>query len=1085
MDNKVKRFFVVACLISLFVVFSNEVQSQKYVKQVAAGLGDGSSWANASNDLQKMIDNSPSGGEVWVANGVYIPQYTAANCDHSVSTAWPSNRGVGTSPDNAFVLKPNVKVYGGFAGWETSLSQRDFVANETVLSGISPQTYHVVISAGEVGSACLDGFTITEGKATPTTAVNPITVNWQSIYQNQGGGIIVIASSPTLSNLVIKDNYAADGGGGIYFKDSPSSLTNVEIHENWAAKGGGGIYINESSPILNNVDIHDNHVGSPLSAGYGGGIYFDGINDSNFPMWKDVNIYDNGIDLANPRGVDGGGIYVYGSAFELSGVTIKNNNAAYVNFDGGHGGGIYIRDSYFSLFNATISGNKATPDGYGRGGGIYIDNTQNVFNVFCTLINVLLTDNTAEAGGAVYINSGIYNTMVNVTVSKNTDSKSDRQGIIYNTSIKNLCLNVYNSILWGNNTLETPSNNIQYYYSLVQNYPAQNNGLDGTDPNIKPNFVDAANGDYRLIKGSPCIDQGDNQYIVNVGKLHSPDLAGNPRYYNGRVDMGPYECQNIMPNKNGVLFVKQGGYGLKDGSCWADAYDDFANALQIANTMPSIREIWVADGIYYPNTNIGFVLPDNVKIYGGFPANADDYRSTSINSRPVFSTYSFLTQTILSGSIGGNTNNKSYHTVVALGNSYIDGFKVIGGNASGSGIDNINGKWVPQVIGGGIFASDYAELRNIEVRNNSGYYGGGIAVIDGCPHFENVFVLLNTANNNGGGIYCDRAALYAKYIYILANSANYGGGIYCSDDRNNTTPFMPVFENLNIQENQGFMGGGGIYNYHSIPLFHNALIFDNNGQNGAMIYNDISSTILFNHATITKTTISTSMEIVQGGTFMIENSIICLQNSPPFMGNNYVNNGTCHYLFIAPYQSGYSLNQPLPINFAVNTHDMISNLNQQIPLILPCGYNSGWFQTDITGNPRGSIPDYGAFEYGSNSPYFEPPLVPITPPDIKSINNNKKEETILSKEGTNWKLQTYPNPTASGQQVTVSLENGNLLYDNAVSLKLFSIEGSLLFSSNFSTGKFKIDVPQLAAGIYIMQLQTATKQTYTGKLVVE
>ncbi len=51
-----------------------------------------------------------------------------------------------------------------------------------------------------------------------------------------------------------------------------------------------------------------------------------------------------------------------------------------------------------------------------------------------------------------------------------------------------------------------------------------------------PGFVDAANGDYRLAAGSPCIDAGDNAYVTTA-----TDLAGNTRIANGTVDIGCYE----------------------------------------------------------------------------------------------------------------------------------------------------------------------------------------------------------------------------------------------------------------------------------------------------------------------------------------------------------------------------------------------------------------------------------------------------------------------------------------------------------------------------------------------------------------
>lgn len=43
-----------------------------YVKTIATGDGTGSSWDNASGDLQEMINASASGDQIWVAAGPII-----------------------------------------------------------------------------------------------------------------------------------------------------------------------------------------------------------------------------------------------------------------------------------------------------------------------------------------------------------------------------------------------------------------------------------------------------------------------------------------------------------------------------------------------------------------------------------------------------------------------------------------------------------------------------------------------------------------------------------------------------------------------------------------------------------------------------------------------------------------------------------------------------------------------------------------------------------------------------------------------------------------------------------------------------
>ncbi|HPD32209.1 MAG TPA: thrombospondin type 3 repeat-containing protein, partial [Phycisphaerae bacterium] len=153
-----------------------------YVKPQATGLGDGTSWENATT-LQAALTAAQEHDDIWVAAGTYKPSS-------------PSGRAA------TFQLQNDVSVYGGFAGIaaETpatfNLADRDFTTNQTVLSGdigtVGTQTdncYHVVTGSGTNSTAILDGFTIRDGNA-----------NGSATSQKRGGGLYLAAGSPAIVN---------------------------------------------------------------------------------------------------------------------------------------------------------------------------------------------------------------------------------------------------------------------------------------------------------------------------------------------------------------------------------------------------------------------------------------------------------------------------------------------------------------------------------------------------------------------------------------------------------------------------------------------------------------------------------------------------------------------------------------------------------------------------------------------------------------------------------------------------------------------------------------------------------------------
>jgi len=240
-----------------------------YVSASASGANDGSSWTDAYTDLQSALSIVSSGDEVWVAAGTYKPT-------------------PGTDRAATFQLISGVALYGGFAGTETSLAQRDWKANLTILSGDigvqddpADNSYHVVTGGNVDDTAVVDGFTIAGGRADNSVGgglFNDLEGNatlanlvFDGNYASYKGGAIYnnYYCSPKMTNVVFRGN-TSNVGGAIYNDiGSNPAITNAVFLENSAILDGGAIYNREySNPVLTNTTFTRNVAGSA-----GGAIY--------------------------------------------------------------------------------------------------------------------------------------------------------------------------------------------------------------------------------------------------------------------------------------------------------------------------------------------------------------------------------------------------------------------------------------------------------------------------------------------------------------------------------------------------------------------------------------------------------------------------------------------------------------------------------------------------------------------------------------------------------------------------------------------------------------------------------------------
>ncbi len=437
---------------------------------------------------------------------------------------------------------------------------------------------------GETSASVLRGFTIKNG----------------SPADGYGGAIYCMnSSSPTIENNVITGNSATSNGSGIFCYDRSSPIIrNNEITRNSTRGNAGGIYCyNSSSPVIqgniiteNSADrygggiscysnsspvIRGNTITGNASSLYGGGIYCE---DNSSPT-----IENNSINR-NRATRDGGGIHCFtDSSPIIQGNTISENES------GNYGGGISSqRGAFPTIQNNEISNNSADRNGGGiacqsvssatiqnnrikgnsagnYGGGVYCDSTSPA-----TVKNNEITKNVAsEYGGGMYSASSL--TAINNTISGNRANGRFGGGYYCGggTAV------ILNTIIWGDSPkgiYVVAEASVNITYSDIEGGWAGEGNIQAD-----PMFVNAAGGDYRLSRNSPCISAGKADESVPAKDIEGKTRVAPP-------DMGAYESKPT-PIRGDVN---------NDGKVRSD---DAILTLQIAvgKRQPNEYQKWAAD----------------------------------------------------------------------------------------------------------------------------------------------------------------------------------------------------------------------------------------------------------------------------------------------------------------------------------------------------------------------------------------------------------------------------------------------------------------------------------------------------------
>ncbi|MBK8914435.1 MAG: right-handed parallel beta-helix repeat-containing protein [Phycisphaerales bacterium] len=784
-------------------------QAILFVDASATGANDGTSWGDAYTDLAEALCLAANAGgvqEVWVASGTYVPSSRQDRAD-------------------TISLPPNIAVYGGFAGHETLRSQRDAVANQTILSGDlhgdddagpydpafpppltwSENSIHVV-SAVEATGWRLDGFTITRGHA------GILDVNERA---DDGAGIYLRAGAGTIANCRVVENVAVDAGGGIHAsRISPTLasqivLTDCTVERNRAARGGAVSYL-DGTGVLERCVLRNNR--GTFRAG-GAELSGDGLR-----TLRDCEVSEN-------FGASAGGLHIDGNA-DIITTRLERNVAG-----SGAGGGANCFERTIRFYGCRFLGNTAAVAG---GGAIRAPRGETRIGTL-VVANCEFVGNTAPAGGAILIPqmvvAGSTASIVNCTFSENIASGAGGGINCGGSGSSGLPLNpvIANSLFWNNRDSGGSGSAAQIAVALgapLVDYSLVGGGWVGGTENVSgdPLFRRAPNagpgglwdgvnddyGDLRLGYRSAALDAGDVASLPadaadvdrdgNTAEPLPLDLAGAARVVDipcsgaggeqpgGAVDIGAREA--FLPAPQRVVYVDADASGADDGTSWSDAYNDLNWALCAASAAGGvIEEIWIAEGEYVPTFRrvasatpqqraLSFELPSNVALLGGFAGGelAAAQRSTD------------ATRVVLSGDLVGDDDEFDFPDGVTWGDNslhvlatssatgtLLDTLTIRGGNADGGSGADANG--------GGLLLTGSAtvSLANCRLTLNSAGLGGGLhasntseATLTGCT------LLRNHARDDGGAVYVASASSSGfselRDCTLERNTAVDGGG---------------------------------------------------------------------------------------------------------------------------------------------------------------------------------------------------------------------------------------------------------------------------------------------------------------------
>lgn len=707
----------------------------RYVKPVATGTGDGSSWENASGNLQNMIDelakNNPQNlpGEVWVAAGTYVPQVQVIS---------------GTTYSASFLMRDGISVYGGFAGDESSKQEREVgkmpwnFVNKTILEGsyyehsktswnesnhkwtLTSDSRHVVFfsplpSEGKSGfdkSTILNGVTIRGGYAQGGEGV--------ADFMTDRGAGVYMGINATLEKCIVTENSSTGNGGAVYMYGG--RVMNSLIYNNNADGDGGAVYVDNAGIVLASMLTNN-------SANNGSGAYL-----AHTGNWTDGKPHPE---------------YLILSTSVVSNNTSRLNGAVYC-----AKGGVLMQNTITNNDCPTATDN--TSANASQSGGLYVDS-------YGLVINSVLWNNTIQKR-----NIPMY--------AKNPTPSNVR--FLY-TALSGINNAVWNNVLQQEVISLAESNNIAEEGVLSPDFVAEglpeSTGVTG--------LLEDVNYFWQPVTGANLRARGMTLGTFPDDVLVAPeiDIAGTRFAQKPAVGAYSVEATNINPEDTGdalkVYVDVECAVATHDGSSWANGYRSLNEAIAYLSgldkeTVGNKRlEVHVMEGDIWPRyafTNLDpqtatIDIPASASgatlyIYGGYHRSDD---KISVERNPL--TY----RSVINGNHEGkNIEDGLYHCItVAKGAAVcLDGFHIINGYAAGE---------ASRQYGAGLLVHDGANVtvNNCIFENNTAQEGSAIdarnasLTMNNCVVNNNTNITETAAVVNGNG-----ANLKMNFVTIVNNN---------------------------------------------------------------------------------------------------------------------------------------------------------------------------------------------------------------------------------------------------------------------------------------------------------------------------